>query len=47
MCRQVINLWNCFIWLVNLFELYDNARTCQRQMPNTKFGKNYFSIISD
>jgi hypothetical protein len=29
--RQVINLWNCCIWLVNLFELYDDARTCQRQ----------------
>ena len=26
--RQVINLWNCCIWLVNL--LYDDARTCQR-----------------
>jgi len=30
--RQVINLWNCCIWLVNLFELYDDARTCQRQI---------------
>ena len=29
--RQVINLWNCCIWLVDLFELYDDARTCQRQ----------------
>jgi hypothetical protein len=29
--RQVINLWNCWFWLVNLFELYDDARTCQRQ----------------
>jgi len=28
---QVINLWNCCIWLVNLFELYDDARTCQSQ----------------
>jgi len=45
MCRQVINLRNCFIWLVNLFELYDDAPTCQRQMPNTKFCKIYF--ISD
>jgi len=25
--RQVINLWNCCILLVNLFETYDNART--------------------
>jgi len=30
--RQVINLWNCCIWLVNLFQLYDDARTCQRQI---------------
>ena len=29
--RQVMNLWNCCIWLVNLFEFYDDARTCQRQ----------------
>jgi len=26
--RQVINLWNCCIWLVDLFESYDDARTC-------------------
>jgi hypothetical protein len=32
--RQVINLWNCCIWLVNLLELYDDARTCQRQKLN-------------
>ena len=32
--RQVINLSNCCIWLVNLFELFDEARTfqCQRSM---------------
>jgi hypothetical protein len=29
--RQVINLWNCCIWLVNLFESYDDARSCQHQ----------------
>jgi hypothetical protein len=29
--RQVINLWNCCIWLVNLSEMYDDARNCQRQ----------------
>jgi len=29
---QVINLQNCCIWLVNLFELYDDTRTCQRQV---------------
>jgi hypothetical protein len=30
--RQVINLWKCCIWLVNLFELCDDARTCKRQI---------------
>jgi len=30
--RQVINLWNCCIWLVNLFELCDDAWTCQHQI---------------
>jgi hypothetical protein len=30
--RQVINLWNFCILLVNLFESYDNARTCERQI---------------
>jgi len=30
--RQVINLWNCCILLVDLFESYDDARTCERQM---------------
>ena len=29
---QVINLWNCCILLVDLFESYDDARTCERQM---------------
>jgi len=29
--RQVINLWNCCIFLVDLFESYDDARTCERQ----------------
>jgi hypothetical protein len=28
---QVINLWNCWILLVYLFESYDNERTCERQ----------------
>jgi hypothetical protein len=27
--RQIINLGNCLIWLVDLFELYDDARTCK------------------
>ena len=30
--RQVINLWNCCILLVNLFESYDDARTYEHQM---------------
>jgi len=29
--RQAINLYNCCIWLVNFFELYDDAWTCQRK----------------
>jgi hypothetical protein len=29
--RQVINFWKCCILLVDLFELYDGARTCKRQ----------------
>jgi hypothetical protein len=33
--RQVINLWNCCILLVELFESYDDARTCERQMRFT------------
>jgi hypothetical protein len=27
--RQVINLKNCCIWLVHLFEMYDDVRTCK------------------
>jgi hypothetical protein len=27
--RQVINLRNCCIWLVDLFEMYDDARNCK------------------
>jgi hypothetical protein len=30
-------LANCCIWLVNLFELYDDARTCQSQMYRRTF----------
>ena len=37
---QVINLWNCCIWLVNLFELYDYAWICQRQ-TKTKHRKKW------
>jgi len=29
--HQVINLWNCYILLVNLFESYDDARTYEHQ----------------
>jgi hypothetical protein len=35
--RQVINLGKCCIRLVNLFELYDDARTCQRQIHKVRF----------
>jgi hypothetical protein len=27
--RQVINLRNCYIKLVDLFDMYDDARTCK------------------
>jgi hypothetical protein len=30
--RQVINLWNSCILLVDLFETYGDARTCERQI---------------
>jgi hypothetical protein len=30
--RQVINLWNCCILLVDLFESYDDSRTCERRI---------------
>jgi hypothetical protein len=33
--RQVINLWNCCILFVQLFESYDDARTCEPQMYKT------------
>jgi hypothetical protein len=26
--RQIINFWNCYTLLVNSFESYDDARTC-------------------
>jgi len=32
---QVINLWNCCILLDDLFESYDDARTCERQTSHT------------
>ena len=32
--RQAINLWNCCILSVDLFESYDDARTCERQKEN-------------
>ena len=38
--RQVINLENCCIWLVNLFQLCDDARTCRRQTRGRYFGPN-------
>jgi hypothetical protein len=33
--RQVMNLWNWCILLVDLFESYDEARTCKRQVCNS------------
>ena len=30
--RQVVNLWKCSIWWVDLFELYDDPRAYQRQI---------------
>ena len=30
--RQVINLWNCCILLVDLFWSYDDAQTCECQI---------------
>jgi len=48
--RQVINLWNCCIWLVNLFELYDDGRVYQRQINcsfdivNAKWGTTQADI---
>ena len=30
---KLINLWNCCILLVDLFESYDDARTCEHQIP--------------
>jgi len=35
--RQVINLWDCCILLVELFESYDDARNCECK-------KNYYSV---
>jgi hypothetical protein len=29
--RQIINLWNCCILLVELFKSYEDARTCEPQ----------------
>jgi len=53
--RQVINLWNCCISLVDLFELCDNARTCERLVtvlqirpilvPAASFPNSLFIVI--
>jgi hypothetical protein len=46
--RQVINLWNCCILLVNLFESYDNARTYERQIYKCQtVGKSKVLLKSD
>jgi hypothetical protein len=39
--RQVINLWNCCILLVDLFESFDDARTCEHQ----KRILNFYSLL--
>jgi len=35
--RQVINLWNCCILVVELFDAYDDVRPCERQTNVNKF----------
>jgi len=42
--HQVIYLWNCCILLVELFESYDEAQTCERQ--NWEPRNQWRSIIS-
>jgi hypothetical protein len=37
--RQVINLWNCCILLVELFESYDDVWTCERQKVYIVIGR--------
>jgi len=44
--RQVINLWNCCILLVDLFESYDDARTCKRKMRFVLFCRVNFCYDS-
>ena len=39
--RQVINLRSCCIWLVDLFEMYDDARTCKLQTLTLGFLMSY------
>jgi hypothetical protein len=53
--RQVINLWNCCISLVDLFELCDDALTCERLVivlpfrpilvPAASFPNSLFMVI--
>ena len=46
--RQVINLWNCCILLVDLFESYDDARTCERQIDSRSYLQTadlYFGMV--
>jgi len=35
--RQVINLWNCCMLLVDLFESYDDARASEHHLHNIHF----------
>ena len=41
--RQVMNLWNCCILLVDLFQSYDDARTCERQTTTAGYSEGKIS----
>jgi hypothetical protein len=43
--HQIIKLWNFCIWLFNLFELYDDARTYQRQIA--KYTLQFIRLLSN
>jgi hypothetical protein len=44
--RQIMNLWNCCSWLVDLFELYEDARTGQRQARKISMFFFFFTMAS-
>jgi len=43
---QVINLWKCCILLVDLFESYDDARTCERQILEGWINANRWTLAA-